>query len=232
MHQTGGFVMTFLGLWGILAVRPHIALMVIVALVAAFPLRRSQSLMRANPAVKLFGVALLIVACVVVASQVSHFFGLERLDAESVTATLQQTSEQTSIGGSKFSSARPGVVQDLPKALFTLLYRPLPTEAHGGPQLVASLEGMFLLGLTIVSIPRFMGVVGTSLRNPYLVYCIAFIAAFVFAYASFGNFGIVVRQRTQVFPFVFALLSLPKPVRAPALRRRFEAMSPVDITAS
>ena len=35
----------------------------------------------------------------------------------------------------------------------------------------------------------------------------------VFAFSSVGNFGIITRQRTQVFPFVLVLLALPLPVR-------------------
>jgi hypothetical protein len=213
MHKRGGFLMTTIGAWGLLAVRPHIALMVFIGMAAAFPLRRSESVLRANPAVKLFGIALLIVGCSVVAAQVSKFFGLERLDSASVTEVLERTNNQTNIGGSQFSSARPGVIQDLPKALFTLLYRPLPTEADNAQQLAASLEGTFLLGLTIISVSRLLGVLKTGLRSPYVIYCLAFLGAFVFAYASFANFGLVVRQRTQAFPLVLALLSLPKPVR-------------------
>jgi hypothetical protein len=34
---------------------------------------------------------------------------------------------------------------------------------------------------------------------------------FVFAFSSIGNFGIMTRQRTQVFPFVLVLLCLPMP---------------------
>lgn len=222
MHRPGGFLMTALGAWGLIAVRPHIALMAFIGLVAAFPLRRSGSVIRANPAVKLFGIAVLVVGCSVVATQVSEFFGLERLDQESVTDVLERTNNQTNIGGSTFSSARPGVIQDLPKALFTLFYRPLPTEADNLQQLAASVEGMFLLGLTIVSLPRLAGLIRVGLRNPFVIYCVAFLVAFIVAYASFSNFGLVVRQRTQAFPLFLALLSLPKPVRSlkmPALRR-------------
>jgi hypothetical protein len=34
---------------------------------------------------------------------------------------------------------------------------------------------------------------------------------FVIAFSSIGNFGIMTRQRTQVFPFVLVLLCLPLP---------------------
>jgi hypothetical protein len=34
---------------------------------------------------------------------------------------------------------------------------------------------------------------------------------FVIAFSSIGNFGILTRQRTQVFPFVLVLLAVPRP---------------------
>ena len=42
----------------------------------------------------------------------------------------------------------------------------------------------------------------------------AYTLMFVFAFSSVGNFGIITRQRTQVFPMVLVLLALPAVSRA------------------
>jgi hypothetical protein len=55
----------------------------------------------------------------------------------------------------------------------------------------------------LVRLPSFI------FRVPYVAYCLAFVVMFVFAFSSIGNFGIMTRQRTQVFPFLLVFLAIP-----------------------
>jgi hypothetical protein len=48
----------------------------------------------------------------------------------------------------------------------------------------------------------------------------------VFAFSSVGNFGIITRQRTQVFPMVLVLLALPAVSRARDGREHRRAREP------
>jgi hypothetical protein len=45
------------------------------------------------------------------------------------------------------------------------------------------------------------------MRQPYVLYCLIFTMAFIVAFSSFNNFGILVRQRAQLFPFFLVLLT-------------------------
>ena len=45
--------------------------------------------------------------------------------------------------------------------------------------------------------------------QPYVAFCLTYTLLFVVAFSSFANFGILTRQRVQVFPFVLVLLALP-----------------------
>jgi hypothetical protein len=45
--------------------------------------------------------------------------------------------------------------------------------------------------------------------RPYVAFALTFVLVFVAAFGVISNFGILARQRTQVLPFVFVLLSLP-----------------------
>ena len=47
-------------------------------------------------------------------------------------------------------------------------------------------------------------------RQPYVAYCVGLIVAFIYAFSSFSNFGILARQRCQMLPFFLALLCLPE----------------------
>jgi hypothetical protein len=92
---------------------------------------------------------------------------------------------------------------------------------------VASVEGTLLALAFVVSLPRLARLPRFLVSTPYLVFTLAFVLMFAFAFSSVGNFGIVTRQRTQVFPLVLVLLALPLPERlAPgALRDRHERQS-------
>jgi hypothetical protein len=39
------------------------------------------------------------------------------------------------------------------------------------------------------------------------------VLAFIFAFGTIGNFGILARERSQVMPYIFVLLALPKAAR-------------------
>ena len=71
-------------------------------------------------------------------------------------------------------------------------------------------------------------------RSPYLAFCVSYVLLFVVAFSSFGNFGILTRQRVQVFPFFLVLLAVPlaakvsAPARDARLRGRREPTPSVD----
>jgi len=43
-------------------------------------------------------------------------------------------------------------------------------------------------------------------RMPYITFVLAFTLGFVIAFSSFNNFGLLARQRSQVYPYFVALL--------------------------
>jgi hypothetical protein len=126
-----------------------------------------------------------------------------------VTAILDETQRRSSQSDSAFEPPRVTSPIGLPTALVTVLFRPFPHEAHNLQARVSALEGVVLLALTIASwkqlrqLPRFMR------RYPMIAYAAAFVLLFVVAFSAVGNFGILARQRTQVLPMLFMLLSLP-----------------------
>jgi hypothetical protein len=70
-----------------------------------------------------------------------------------------------------------------------------------------------------------------SLRDqPYLVFCLAYTLLFLVAYSSFANFGLLARQRVQLYPLFLVLFSLP-PINAarPATSRSQPASEAVSV---
>lgn len=218
--RPGGFLIAGVGLAGVVAVRPHVAILLGAAIVPAYFLRRSNRTSPLAPAAKAIGLVVLLVGFAVVAAQAERFFGFEDLDSGSVEEVLVETQGRTSQGGSAYT---PVVVRNplqYPWAVVTVLVRPFPTEADNGQMLFTSLEGFVLLLLIGLSIPRLGSIRQLATRHSYVVFLAVYVAMFCFAFAAMGNFGILARQRVQMLPFLFALLSLPYAVRAVSSRGR------------
>ena len=66
----------------------------------------------------------------------------------------------------------------------------------------------------MLSLPRLARLPRLFVRTPYVVFAVAYTPLFVLAFSAVGNFGLLTRQRTQLFPFVLVLLALPAVSRA------------------
>ena len=60
----------------------------------------------------------------------------------------------------------------------------------------------------IASWRRLMTIPGRLHAQPYVTLAVCYLLMFVFGFGTIANFGILARQRSQVLPFVFVLLSL------------------------
>ena len=213
-YRSRGYVVLGLGLAGTAAVRPHITLLLFVALFIAYLWRR-RSWVESQTGLlgRMAGIGLMVLVGGLVLTQAADFFHLQDLDPAGVQQVLDRTQDQSSKGASQFSVSRPKSPGEYPDAVVTVLFRPYPWEAGNAQALVASVEGTLLALLFVVSLPRLARLPRLLVSTPYLLFAVAYILMFVFAFSSVGNFGIITRQRTQVFPFVLVLLALPLPVR-------------------
>jgi hypothetical protein len=201
----GGFALFGLGLVATLMVRPHVALVAAVAAAAAYLVRRPKRASLLSPAAKVVGILVLVGGAVLVMSQVETFFGVSRLDQESVDQILTTTEDRSSQGGSEYSLERSGSPLGIGSAALAVIFRPWPTEAGSGTAMFASLEGLFLLGLLVLSTGRFLAVPRMALRTPYVAMALSYTILFIYAFSSVANFGIISRQRVQLYPFLLVL---------------------------
>jgi hypothetical protein len=211
-----GLLLAGVGGAGIFAVRPHMAALFAVSFVAAFLLRLRDPTVKRNLVWWLMGLLAVGVAAGVAVVRFSDEMG--RTDTEG-TATervvadtdeiFERTERLTRDGGSAFDSRpvrRPG---DLVHALVTVPFRPFPTEAHNWQATLMSFEGLALLALMVFSLPRIARLPSLASRKPYVALASAYCLGFVVAFSNVGNFGILVRQRAQLLPFLLVLLALP-----------------------
>jgi hypothetical protein len=175
---------------------------------------------------RILGILVLLLVGGIVLAQAARFFNLADVDRQGVEQVLDRTTDQSSKGGSQYSVARPKSPAEYPEALITVLFRPFPWEATSAQALVAAAEGALLLLAFVTSLPRLVRLPRYMVSTPYVLFVVAYTAMFVYAFSSVGNFGIITRQRTQVFPMVLVLLALPLAQRVTASRR---PRHPVDV---
>jgi hypothetical protein len=212
VRQRGGYPILALGLAGTALARPHITVILIAGVVFGYLLRpRPDNASVLTPVYKAAGLAVMAILVFLVVGQAERFLGVDNFDQESVEQVIEGTSARTDEGGSTFEAQGVHSPKDFPLAAVTVLFRPFPTEAHNAQALAASLEGMFLLLLIIKTRRRFLTLPRLIRRRPYIAFALVYLLLFVYAFSNFSNFGIMTRQRVQVFPLMLVLLALPMP---------------------
>ncbi|MGQ0670613.1 MAG: hypothetical protein ACT4PO_13230 [Actinomycetota bacterium] len=221
-----GFVWAALGMWLAMIVRPHIALMLAIGLAVGYVFARPREEWGIiGPVAKATGLAVAAVLAGVLLFRTQEFLGgAGILSPSGVVSQLETVSERADSGGSEIYPTIVRSPAQLPIAVFTVLYRPFVTEAHNGQALIASLESLFLLILTLVRIRWIWAAVKSLRRQPYVAFAAVFVGAFVIAFASLPNLGLLTRERVQVLPMFFVLLSV-------AYRRKEEASDAVTSAA-
>ncbi|GAA4407722.1 hypothetical protein GCM10023168_24090 [Fodinibacter luteus] len=208
--QRGALLLLGAGAFGTALIRPHIAVLLFAALLLA-QLFRPASTKVTGVLSKAAGVLVMGVAAWVLATQSAELLGTDDLNWEAVTQSLEMAGGRTTQGGSEFTPVPVDSPVALPAAAATVLFRPLPWEANNAQMLVQSLEGLFLLVLTLRSWPRLRRLPGLLRRNAYVVFALVYTTSFIVAFSGFANFGILARQRVLMLPFFLVLLALPKP---------------------
>lgn len=215
-RHPGGYTLLVVGLLLGSFVRPHVSLMALLAFGVALLIGRRDS---ARPGItpssiaKIAGLVILIGIGGVLASRAADVLDVNDFSGSSINTALENNVGRTDEGGSTFAPANPQNPLGYIESAFTILYRPLPIESHGSEQIATSLEGLFLLGLTLASWRRLASIFGRLRSEPYVTYALVYLLMFFFAFGTMSNFGILARQRSQAIPFVFVLLSVYPAVR-------------------
>jgi hypothetical protein len=96
-----------------------------------------------------------------------------------------------------------------PKDIYSVLFDPLPLTAHGTSEWISAVENTVLLVVVLTSIRRLLLVPRVALARTYVAMCLVFTVAFLYAFASLGNAGLIERERAVMMPFFLVLLCIP-----------------------
>jgi hypothetical protein len=222
-----GLLMCGAGGWLVWVVRAHLLAIVAVSGGIAYLIGRVRAdrggVLLSRP------IGIVIVAFLVgfTVSQGAHFLGLPNLSINSIEQSLDEQTAGTQQGGSQFDPGSNSLNPvHIPQRVVNVLMRPFPWEVATRFQLLASLESACLVGLFILRFSSLRASLRNARASPFLLF--AWIMAIVYctAYAAFANFGLLVRQRSLVFPAVLLLLAVD-----PLLARRAEARREEELAA-
>lgn len=202
-----GFVLLGAGLAGMGVVRPHFAVLIFAGVCMGYLLRRS----RPGRPMKPLGIVVLVVVGLLVVTRFQSYFNLDDLSGTSVEQLLEQTQSKSTKGGSSFDAV--GVSTNpllLPVAAFSVLFRPFPFEANNAQALVASLEGVALAAVFVARRRSLWASLRRSVHSPFLALCMVYSLLFIVGFSSIGNFGILTRQRSLLYPLIVVLLTVPE----------------------
>lgn len=212
-----GLTLLTVSLLGVAAIRPHMALLIAVAFSLAYALRIADRSVQQSPAVWAGGLVVVLFITAGVASTFSDEMGRGEAEGGSLTERVAADTEEiferadrnTRRGGGEFDSRPVRNPVDFVHAAVTVPFRPLITEAHNNTAVLSSLESSFLLLLLLLSIPSIaLSWPSSLLRRPYVVFAGAFTGGFIVAFSNVGNFGLLVRYRAMLLPFLLVLLCL------------------------
>ena len=186
-------------------IRPHLLVVVAIGLMASAMASPRRNVGRRGALFRLFLLLIMIPVMVSAVGRMDTVLGTSSGGSLSIDETFNENIERTSRGGSAFQATPVRIPLDVPQAAVTVLYRPFLFEANNVAMLVSAVEGMVLLILTAIA-ARWLWYIGPVMyRSPFAAYCGGFVLAFVVAFSSIANAGILSRQRVQVYPLVMLL---------------------------
>jgi Dolichyl-phosphate-mannose-protein mannosyltransferase len=243
LAHRGGYWMVVLGSAGGVFIRPNEVLLAIGGFTLAMLFRP------ADPNTKFAGprrtVALIVLGSMLgVAIFVTLHF-LPGTTNGSISLTEIAKNNNSAKGAAGFGSSNLGYSPSIaayPKDVYSVLFDPLPINAHGGGQWISAVENSVLIWLILTSLRQLRILPRVALARTYVIMCLFFTASFLYAFAALGNLGLITRERTVMLPFLLVILCIPRgprhrppryewelPRRARIERRRAMALRPSGV---
>lgn len=217
-----GWVLFAAGLALGVAIRPHVGVVLAASALAGQWLGSWKGVTRR----RVFETLLFVVVFLLALRGMSLLLGedsqfeLEGTGADSISAFMNYWAQQTTTGGSNIGAVPVGLL-GAPVAFANIWMRPFPWEAHNLTSLFSALEIVLLWWLIWKNRRPLLIALKNWRKNRLLCFAIPLIVCYTLMIGfTFGNLGIIARQRTPIFPFVLMIVTavpVARPARAPAV---------------
>ncbi len=218
-QRTSRLIFLLAGAALVFAIRPHVAATLAFSMAIAHWIGSWQKFTLRQGVELVVAIAIAVVAFNGMVAQ----FGIGEADLEGMMEFAQERAGQTLQGGSSLGTA-PALGGRLPMAYVNVWFRPFPFEAHNLTALIASFEIMLFWYLVWRERSSLLYALKHWREHRLLRFAVPFVLGYTLMIGvTFGNMGIIARQRTPLFPFAFMiLLAASEIVKS---RRRTEADS-------
>ncbi len=188
----------FFAVFSMLYVRPHMSVILIVALAFSFLATKKISI-----TAKLLMVPFFAVSGVVLAPYLFSYIGMfGDLTISSVQHYVVERQMQNADGGSSIDISS----MSLPMVVFSYLFRPLPFEVNNVFVLLSSIENLFMLFLCLFGIKRLFSPNNEKVNHVFI--CSYLFISLLILSLTTANLGIAVRQKWMVMPmFIYLFMS-------------------------
>jgi hypothetical protein len=125
-------------------------------------------------------------------------------------STTTQNNQGTGLGFGSSGLTYSSSPLRWPIDAYTVLFDPLPFNAHGSGEYAAALENMVIVGVIVASYRQLRILPRAAFARPYVMMCLVYSIIFLYAFAALGNLGLIYRERVMLLPFLMVLLAIPR----------------------
>jgi len=200
-HKRGGAILLVLGTLVGIYIRPQELLLFMVAFAIAGLFRR-RGAGRSLRGLRRIGVMALQAVLLLAAVSLS-----QQLAKHAPVFNLTQLA-QNNRGQASSLNYHPGPT-GYPKDFYTVIFDPLPFNAHGNTQRLAAFENTVIIVLILTSLRRLRRLPRASFVRPYVLMCVLYSVTFPYAFAALNNLGLIDRERVLLLPFLIVPLAIP-----------------------
>ena len=227
-----GYIWVAVGTMGMAVVRPHMAALFFISFTFAHGVYLLTPSTKKAISSWLIGAAFVVIGAVLVLSFYADEMGRSGSESPSLGDRIavetddlfDHTNQRTQRGDGEFTNRPVRSPMDLAPAAVTVPFRPHILEAHNRAAQLTALESMLLATILASASFRARGRIRRALLNPYLIQGFVYSIGFIIAFSNVANFGILVRQRTQLLPFLLLIVALSQPLKE---HRRQEPHQPL-----
>ena len=218
VRAPGGFRILTLGVLAGFLIRPNELLVVLGGFAVGLMIRPRGGGARQNPATRVVGLAFMGILLGVSVYMTLHYL---KLGGSSGSVSLNNTTANNQGTGAGFGSSGLAYSSNparWPIDAYTVLFDPLPFNAHGTGEYAAALENLLLLGIVVASFRQIRILARASFARSYVMMCVVYSVGFIYAFAALGNLGLIYRERVMLLPFLMVLFAIPRtPKGRPAM---------------
>jgi len=210
VRASGGFRILSLGVLAGFLVRPNELLVVLGGFAVGLMIRPQSGGARQNPVTRVLGLSFMGLLLGISVYMTLHYL---KLGGSSGSVSLSNTTANNQGTGAGFGSSGLAYSSNpakWPIDAYTVLFDPLPFNAHGTGEYAAALENLLLVGIVVASFRQLRILVRASFARAYVMMCLVYSAGFIYAFAALGNLGLIYRERVMLLPFLMVLFAIPR----------------------